>query len=394
MRSKIPYIILITVFIGYVLLEVFGPQPENWTPSYEKRTDSPFGSYVLFNSLPDVFPESDITVATESPARVLKEFEKELSNYIIVQEVLETNQFEAEALISYARRGNSVFIAAAEFTGSLADSLNLEQQEFLWFSDDEGEVALEDYLQYDSEYDPERKKFPLINNVIYNRLPFGAGGDVLSENKKGAAVFTRLEIGDGYIYIHSIPLMFTNYFMVDPVNHEYISRALSFLPDRPVVWDEFFKPNKVRNQTPIKYLLETASLRWAWLVMLGGVFLFLIFEGKRRQRIVPVVEPPVNTSLEFTKTVARLYFSHGDHKDIGEKKIRYLLEYIRNRWMLPTTVYSKEFLIRISSKSGVPVEEVQELFAVANDVHNHEKISEPMLHDLSSRIDAFYSKSK
>ncbi|MEM0996875.1 MAG: DUF4350 domain-containing protein [Bacteroidota bacterium] len=394
MRNRLPYIILIVAFIGYVLLELLGPQPENWTPSYEKSTDSPFGSYVLFESLPDLFPESDITVANESPAQILEEFEAENSNYIIVQEALETTQFEAEALIKYMRRGNNLFIAAAELTGALADTFGLTPIQTLWTDDEVGEVARKDYLKFAREYDERQVEYPLIDNVIYQRLPGGAGGEFLSHNKKNGAVFMRQAVGEGYLYVHSIPLFFTNYFMVDPVNHEYISRALSFLPDQPVIWDEFFKPNKIRNQSPVKYLLETTSLRWAWLVMLGSLLVFLIFEGKRRQRIVPVIEPPANTTLEFAQTVGRLYYAHGDHKDIAEKKIRYLLEYIRNRWMLPTSDYSKEFIGRVAAKSGVAVEQIQELFTTAEDVHRTEKVSEGLLHNLSRQIDEFYALNK
>lgn len=205
---------------------------------------------------------------------------------------------------------------------------------------------------------------------------------------------TRIAHGDGYFYIHSIPLIFTNYFMVDPVNQAYISRTFSFLPNRPVIWDEFFKPNKVRNSSPVKFLLEARALKWAWLVLLGSVLTFLIFESKRRQRIIPVEEPPANSTLEFTHTVGRLYFAHGDHKDLSEKKIRFLLEYIRNRWKLPTTEYNKEFIQRVAAKSGVDVLHVQELFAQAHDVHETESVSDNQLIRLSQQIDEFYAKSK
>ena len=394
MRGKLPYIIFAVIFLGYVLLEVFGPQPENWTPSYENDTDSPFGSYVLFESLTDLFPGNEIKVVEESPAAVLKEFEKERSNYIIIQEELKTTQFEAQSLIDYVERGNNVFIAAGDFVGALGDSLNLEQQEFLWIVGDEGEVAREDYLVYGKEVDVEQRHFPLLNNVVYHRLPYGAEGDELSFNKGGNPVMTRIARGDGYFYIHSIPLIFTNYFMVDSINHAYISRAFSFMPNRPVIWDEYYKPNKVRSQSPVKYLLEARALKWAWMVLLGTILAFLIFESKRRQRIIPVVEPPVNTTLEFTRTVGRLYFAHGDHKDISEKKIKFLLEYIRNRWKLPTTEFSYNFIERVAGKSGVNVEEVQELFAQAQDIHSAETVSEETLVRLSRQMDLFYAKSK
>ncbi|MBL0018352.1 MAG: hypothetical protein IPP17_18390 [Bacteroidetes bacterium] len=136
-------------------------------------------------------------------------------------------------------------------------------------------------------------------------------------------MFIRIDMGEGSFYLHSVPLMFTNYFMVDPVNNQYISKALSFLPVQDVIWDEYFKPGKVKTDSPVGHLLEQPALRWAWILALAGVLLFMVFESKRKQRIIPVIEPLNNTTLEFTKTVGILYFAHGDHKDISEKKIKF-----------------------------------------------------------------------
>ncbi|HEX2898266.1 MAG TPA: hypothetical protein VHS96_00960, partial [Bacteroidia bacterium] len=72
MRSKAPYILLAVLFVGYILLEVLGPQPTNWNPSYQQDKATPFGSELLFNRLPDLFPGAEIKSVEESPTKVLK----------------------------------------------------------------------------------------------------------------------------------------------------------------------------------------------------------------------------------------------------------------------------------------------------------------------------------
>jgi hypothetical protein len=397
MRSKLPYIILAVLFIGYILLELLGPQPTNWNPSFEKDKVTPFGSKLLFERLPDLFPQATITSVDESPTKVLKTFEKQKSNYIIIQEEFKTDQFEARALLDFVKRGNDVFIAASLFEGSLADSLDINNEDDFWsaFESLDNAPAKDDFLSFPSDIDPDQKHYPMLDNVVYSELPYAMeDAEVLSTNKRSKTMFLRLPLGEGHFYLHSVPLMFTNYFMVDPINQQYISKCLSFLPVRDVLWDEYFKPGKGKTESSMSYVLDQTSLKWAWFVTLAGVLLFVVFEGKRKQRIIPVLAPPTNTTLEFTQTVGMLYFAHGDHKDISEKKIKFLLEYIRNRWTIPTTDLGEEFQERLASKSGVALAEIMRLFALIGYIHKVETVEEDALLQLSLGIDDFYKKSK
>jgi hypothetical protein len=397
MRSKLPYIILAVLFVGYILLEVLGPQPTNWNPSFEKDKDLPFGSQLVYERLPDLFPNSEVRMVDESPTKVLKTFEKAQSNYIIIQEEFKTDQFEARALMDFVRRGNNVFIAASIFDGSLADSLKVNNEDNYWslFEGFEDSPSKNDFLAFPAEIDPDQKHYPLLDNVVYSELPYAIeNAEVLSLNMREETMFARIPLGEGYFYLHAVPLMFTNYFMVDPINSQYISKCFSFLPDHDVLWDEYFKPGKVKTDSPVSYLLDQTSLRWAWFLTLAGVLLFMVFEGKRKQRIIPSLEPPTNTTLEFTQTVGMLYFAHGDHKDISDKKIKFLLEYIRNRWNMPTTDLGEEFREKLCAKSGVHRMDIEKLFTLIERIHKAKEVEEEALLQLSRWIDDFYLKSK
>ena len=54
----------------------------------------------------------------------------------------------------------------------------------------------------------------------------------------------------------------------------------------------------------------------------------MIFNAKRRQRVVPIINPLPNTTLDFTKTIGNLYYQEGNHQNIVDKKIIYFLEKI------------------------------------------------------------------
>ena len=394
MRNKLPIFILVALIIGYILLEVMGPKGDDWSPNYGSDRIEPFGSQLLHEGLEDIFPGQKVINVDVSPAERLREFQKERTNYMIVQQVLDVKGEDARALLRYVENGNNVFIAAVSLDGALGDSLKLNSDSFwdrIW---DEDEVSKDNYVYLDEDYDPGEKHYPLLDNVVYNSYSAYYADDILSRNRDNDAIFVRVDRGEGSFYVHSIPYMFTNYFMVDPVNHEYISKILSFLPERTTYWDEYYKPGRLHVDTPVSFILDQRSLRWSWFLLLATVVLFIIFHGKRRQRVIPVVEPPSNDTLEFTRTVGRLYYLHGDHKDLAEKKIKFLLEYIRNRWHLTTRDLDDEFRRRLAGKSGAKRPLVDNLFNTVEYVQKSEKIGEENLWALHQQIDEFYKQSR
>lgn len=394
MRNKLPIFILVALLIGYVFLEVLGPKADDWSPNYGLDRTEPFGSQLLHEGMADLFPGQDIVTVEESPAERLKEFQKERSNYMIIQQVLNVESDDARSLLRYVENGNNVFIAAVSLEGALGDSLGLNSDSFWDKIFDQEVISKDNYVYLDDDFDPTEKHYPLLDNVVYNSFLTYNVDKTLSRNRDNDAIYVRIDKGEGSFYIHSIPYMFTNYFMVDPVNHEYISKVLSFLPERMTYWDEYYKPGRVHVDTPVSFILDQRSLRWSWFLLLATVILFIIFHGKRRQRVIPVVEPPVNDTLEFTRTVGRLYYLHGDHKDIAEKKIKFLLEYIRNRWQLSTGELDDEFRRRLAGKSGAKRPLVDNLFNTIDFVRKSSKIGEENLSLLHRMMDDFYNQSR
>ncbi|MEJ7677787.1 MAG: hypothetical protein WKG06_07955 [Segetibacter sp.] len=66
---------------------------------------------------------------------------------------------------------------------------------------------------------------------------------------------------------------------------------------------------------------------------LAGLLLYVLFEMKRRQRIIPVITPLKNSTLDFVKTVASVYYNEKDNNGIADKKVNYFLEFVRSRFI-------------------------------------------------------------
>jgi hypothetical protein len=214
-------------------------------------------------------------------------------------------------------------------------------------------------------------------------------------------VLLRVRAGEGAFILSSTPLFYTNYFMVHPENQQFISYALSQLPpDSEIYWDEYYKVSRIERRrrqgeeeekpSLFAYLMEKEALRWALWVLGAALLLFAAFESKRRQRIIPVVRPLPNTTLDFTRTVGQLYFQHQDHKSLAEKKIRFLLDFIRSRYYLKTPVSAPEFVASLSGKSGLPREEIAELVYLIRRIQKQTVVTENELIDLELRANAIY----
>lgn len=203
-------------------------------------------------------------------------------------------------------------------------------------------------------------------------------------------------------------MAFTNFYMMKNDNSDYVFKALSYLPEQVTFWDEYVnamsigktaksisksreaKGEENAEESPFKFIVSQPALKWAYLITLTALLIYLIFEGKRRQRIIPIMETPQNTSLQFVETIGSLYHNQKDHKSIAEKKITHLLAFIRTKFYLKTTEINQEFKSDLSNKSGISPQEITDLFDYISFVQNNDYITENQLITLNEQIENFY----
>ena len=116
----------------------------------------------------------------------------------------------------------------------------------------------------------------------------------------------------------------------------------------------------------MSYWLSQPALKWAWYLALLGMLIFMIFNAKRRQRVVPIITPLPNTTLDFTKTIGNLYYQEGDHQNIVDKKIIYFLEKIRNEYLIDTTVLDDNFVKKLHQKTGKNLDDIEKVVRLIN----------------------------
>jgi hypothetical protein len=104
-------------------------------------------------------------------------------------------------------------------------------------------------------------------------------------------------------------------------HHQYTEKIVSYIPKGQITWLIKGQTGESISQSPLRFILNQPALKYAWFLFLIGMVFFMIFNAKRKQRVVPIIKPLTNTTVDFTKTIGNLYFQEGDHQNIIDKKI-------------------------------------------------------------------------
>ena len=92
----------------------------------------------------------------------------------------------------------------------------------------------------------------------------------------------------------------------------------------------------------------------------------MIFNAKRKQRVVPIIQPLQNTTVDFAKTIGNLYYQEGNHQNIIDKKIIYFLEKIRHDYLIETTTLDENFITKFHLKSGKNIDDIKNVVQLIN----------------------------
>jgi hypothetical protein len=403
MKKEWKYIALLSgIFIVLVLVELNKPKPVDWRHTFSKRDKIPYGNYVLGEMIADIFGEGNVSVSNktiyetvgrnaDSTNFIYTEEQPGRANYIFINDRFSPDKLDTEMLLQFVANGNSVFVAAGRFQGTFADTLKIKTKDYL-FSDSLLSIKQDSLsLNFVNSALKKKRDYGYKNGTIpYYFSSFdSSSATILGVNSKDKASLVRLDYGKGNIYLSSTPLAFTNYNMLFQNNAEYISGALSYLPKGKIIWDEYYKVGRGEEETPLRFILSRTALAWAYGITIVSLFCYILFEAKRRQRIIPIVAPPQNATLEFVDTIGRLYYQYGDHKNLAHKKITYFLESVRSRFYLKTNLLDEEFVEKLSEKSNVEKEQVKMLISLIRKINEAGSVTEEMLIRLSDMIDGF-----
>lgn len=394
MKKLAAYIALLIVCAGITQAQ----------PMRNKASKGPRGLYVFADQLKEIYPYAEIKQVPTTIHNTLSDgFHSNTLLLVTVTQFLPTLA-DLQSIKSYARDGNSVVI--------FCQVMNTEARDFFGVKDTVEFTGLADSLRLmqDGQWVMGNFSSRMFDGVdcYFDSLPRSttlAGKDItsLGLNARGEINFIRIRYGSGAVYIHLVPTVLTNYFLLEKQNYKYTQAVLSYAPRN--VDDIFWKlPRYSRNGSGnqdydgsnrsefsfMSVIWNNPNLRWAFLLGLLVLLLLLLFGSKRRQRMVPVIQPVQNTTFEFAQTMGDLYFNQHNNAGIAAKKIKYWQEHVRNHYGLATRDMGPEFWESLSKKSGQSPQLLKTIEVYVVRLRNRTHLSDRDLVNLSNTIDQFY----
>lgn len=394
-RYKIGVVIFLVLLGTLVFLEASKPIPVNWNPSYAHIDKIPLGTYVFFESLTEKYPES-VREIKNPPFEFLND--SSLSGtYFFLNRSIAFGEAELDKVLAWAAKGNTVFISASHLGHNLLDTLNLEIGEAMSYNTLKSEPLLNFVnpnlkagASYHYLHDTDLKYFTEIDTLAQTVLGVADLYEGPPVVKDTWVNFIKAPFGKGKIFIHLFPQAFGNYFMLLKDNHEYAEKAMAYINfNQPVYWDGHYKIGNPFQTSSLYILLGNKYLKWAYYFVLIAAFLFVLFEGKRKQKSIQVVPRLQNKTHDFTRTVAGMYLQEKSHNAIAQKQISLFLNFVRTHWRVNTQELDDGFLKTLSDRSGKAVEETRELFKYIAETQKKETLTKTDLKKLNQLINTY-----
>ena len=369
-RSKIVLGVFCLVILGIIITEIVRPRPINWRPSYTNADKIPYGCYVLYNELSELFDNSEIeTVYDNTYDALSKRDSLQKSGFIFINNFIYFDEQETYKLLDYVHQGNTVFIASTNFGGILSDTLNLDVLSNYNLQEEEAELNFTHNTFKNQKFKYSRgllytrfSSMDTVNSKVLGHIKYTQRNVLENQPDEyiDAPNFIQTQFGKGTFLLNTTPQAYTNYYVLGD-NQEYVANTFSYFKENTIYWDNYKKAGRVVVQSPMRFVLTQSSLKWAYYLTIASLLLFVIFRAKRQQRIIPVIKPLENSSVEFARTVGALYYQNKDYTDLIHKKISYFLAYLRSRYHLELSNISDKTVQKLAAKSGKGKEETKKL---------------------------------
>lgn len=417
-KGNIALIVVVAAVLLLVLYLVWAGNDDKqkyvWKENYKVKSREPFGCDFIYKLLDNQHPKS--LLSDEKPIReVLRDsarFDTGV-NYVFIGADMYLNDGDSRAVLDFVGRGNTAFIGSLYFPDRLMEEVyGGECDEWNNYFDDFDTAARLNFFHEGLRTERGYKfTFRVANHATrYNWR--GISGNYFCDSSISMAPvgyrdsfytnFAYMPYGKGRFYMFSTPIVFTNYFMKDTTGLAYADVVFSHLSKGPVIWDEYSKlssfndgtGSKSDTSTPLSYILSQKGLRYAWYLLLLGAVLYVVMVARRRQRVVEVIEPNTNTSLAYLNTISNLYFNQQNHISVANHKMKYFINYVRNKYNISLHGGKPEEITALARKSRVPEADVNKIFRLYERIAPLTNIGETTLLEFHKALENFYNQSK
>ncbi|RDC54110.1 DUF4350 domain-containing protein [Pedobacter chinensis] len=385
---KIYFSIGLILILIYLVAQYNKPTPTNWAPTYLSTDKIPYGTFILRDRIKDVLPKALIQQSKAAVYNTLKNKHFNKAAYLIVAQKVDVTQTDFNEMKKYMQAGNAIFIASYNF-GKLEKELGIKTSTTLSAERSSLNFTNPD-LKTEANYGFERG----IGTQFFSKIDYKKA-IVLGINNNQKPNFIKYNYGKGGLYLIAEPGFYTNFTLLDKYGAEYAAKTLSYLQEsHQLIFDEYFSSQKNETTDLLRVFFKHPELRWAYYLTIFSLIIFVLYEIKRRQRIIPIADPFTNSSVAFANVVGSVYYHERNNLDIASKKINYFLEHLRSRYYIKTNEIDSNFATVLMEKTDINEPSAKTLTRYFIQIPQKSDLSDHDLISLNQSIENFYQNTQ
>lgn len=310
--------------------------------------------------------------------------------YIAAAPTINMLDAEADKILALVHSGSSAILMADRFSENLLERIGVVH------NDPVSDFSNYDYPHRDLnnvsqsvivEFPDSLAYYPAYFNELSRAFNFKKSDSTnivpIGWNNKNKIDILKVRHGDGTLILMTNVSAVTNYYLLTNNNYELVIKLLNHLPVGEQVyiyWDNFFYNNSNRdrdNDSPdFSVILNNIYARWAVIIALLAMILWILNNVFRKQRIIPVLQKNENTSMAFTNAIAQLYYNKKDNASIALKMSAWLQDYMHQNYFFKFEGYNEAFTQIIHHKAGLDLDKSVHLTNILLRVSNNKGISD------------------
>lgn len=388
------------VIVAVVVLSVITQRGKLFKPDYHYNSKQPYGSKVFVEWLKNYHPVS----VSKSSLQALADSTTHPVTLVITDDHFDPDSTTIGAMHSLLSRGSTLLVCATGFGNRLLERMSVADGYMyngampIYRASDTTRAITDSSLlpgiQYSLQdsalfaYKMDTTPATANDTIIWKSVLVGG-------KETSYIIAARSTVGSGTLILCTAPQLLTNYGMLYDRLWNATEVLTSYLPDGPVLWDEHYKPEQLdyEQRSRLDLIGAYKGLTLAYWILLGGLALYLVVAGRRRQRPIPILQPVKAYTLEFIETISALYWMRRDNTVVAQQMLTQFKKQVHRKHRITISDRADEPEQHLAAASGAPLEVVRSLVAMCR-MPLPEKMSDDALLELSKQIETFFAFSK
>ena len=379
----------------------------DWVQKYQINDKNPLGLY-LFTKLTQAHLDAKHQVKVISDGFDLDSLQLNDSTqktYLFVGKNFGIDEEDMDSILSDVKRGSRLFMSFDELYNEHYYQL-FDSVEFQYDFDEKVNVRTKG------------KSYKMLNIFqndtiatkwwAFSAYKFQGSSQVLSSIME-VPNFLKVELGKGFIYLHTNPLMFHNYQLKRKDGFEHTAFVLNNLPrNQDVHYLEFGRlpdedgdfpiedlgdqPFEKQDDSLLQLIFKEPSLLAALLLSILGLILFVIFRSKRTRPVVPFIPKKKDMTMAFAETITSIYLSKRNPYGLLQVQRKNFYDTVQRYFFVDLSRREGDRELEIlSEKSNTPLRDIKAMLARL-ETKEASNVSEEYIAQLAKEKHQFYRR--